>query len=263
MRMSKSSLLCQLLVKHGCFLNCCTQPTRGYYFTIQTSSRDFGAFDLGACRIYSDYNPEGAQRAIQLLYFVRVTVCNYLISKGFGEPQFILLAQLHPVSFFGVDVFELLFTALVKDHAFNPTDIIDPFPLVAIDEIQVTLRGDALHFSPLVYYSKLQNLFPQFFLSGTDFNFDFLKETCILKEKMTSYEVASGFGPLSKGQIQRYATKFLTDQKVEGVVQIVPKIIAFELCHGRPRFLAFILDCYIGARDIEVAFSKFFGGISP
>jgi hypothetical protein len=151
--------------------------TRGYYFTIQKSSSDFGSFDLTACRNFSDKNPEKAKHAIHLLYFVRVTVCNYLISKGFGEPQTILLAQLHPVSFFGVDVFELLFTALIRDPAFSAFKIIDPFPFVAIDEIQVTTENSVVHlsstgklrpfFAPLVYYSKLMNHFPDFFLSGT------------------------------------------------------------------------------------------------
>jgi hypothetical protein len=34
--------------------------TRGYYFTIQKSSSDFGSFDLTACRNFSDKNPEKA-----------------------------------------------------------------------------------------------------------------------------------------------------------------------------------------------------------
>lgn len=61
--------------------------TCGYYFTAKSSLKDFGSADLGECRVHCDYNPQDAKRAIQLLYFIRVSVCNYLISKGFGDPK--------------------------------------------------------------------------------------------------------------------------------------------------------------------------------
>jgi hypothetical protein len=48
------------------------------------------------------YDPTDAPRVIELVYFVRATVCNYLIEHGFNQPWQILLAQLHPVAFFGV-----------------------------------------------------------------------------------------------------------------------------------------------------------------
>jgi hypothetical protein len=53
----------------------------------------------------------------------------------------------------------------------------------------------------------------------------------------------------------------LTDQKVQGVKQIVSKLSAFALCHGRPRFLAYILDCYVESQDIDIAIGKFVKGI--
>jgi hypothetical protein len=60
----------------------------GYYFTVKSPQSDFGSGDLYLCQWYCDSNAgaDKVQRAIKLLYFVRVTVCNYLIEKGFNKP---------------------------------------------------------------------------------------------------------------------------------------------------------------------------------
>jgi hypothetical protein len=251
--------------------------TNGYYFTAKSSVKDFGSADLGECRVYCDYHPEDAKRAIQLLYFIRVSVCNYLISKGFKGPQTILLAQLHPAAFFGSDVFEQLFTALAKEPIFNATQIVNPFPFVAIDEIQVTLEGQAVYnlsssstkrpfFSPLVHYSKLMSIFPSFLLSGTGINFQFVKEAMesgtMKRGQVITYKVVSDFHPLSKSQVESYAAQFLKDQQVEEADEIVSRISAFELCHGRPRFVAYILDGYMKSKNIDFSIGEFIAGIS-
>ena len=251
--------------------------TCGYYFTAKSSVNDFGSADLGECRVHCEYHPEDAKRAIQLLYFIRVSVCNYLISKGFNDPKTILLAQLHPSAFFGSDVFEQLFTALVKEPIFNATQIVNPFPFVAIDEIQVTLEGDAVYrlsssgkkrpfFSPLVHYSKLMNIFPHFLLSGTGINFQFVKEAMesgtMKRHLVTAYEVVSDFHPLSKSEIESYVAQFLEYQQVAEADGIVSRISAFGLCHGRPRFVAYILDGYMESNDIDVAIGEFILGLS-
>ena len=251
--------------------------TCGYYFTAKSSVKDFGSADLGECRVHCDYHPEDAKRAIQLLYFIRVSVCNYLISKGFGDPKPILLAQLHPAAFFGSDVFEQLFTTLVKEPIFNATQIVKPFNFVAIDEIQVTLEGEAVYhlsssgkkrpfFSPLVHYSKLMDMFPSFLLSGTGINFQFVKEAMesgTMKRRMaTDYKVVSDFYPLLKSQVESYAAQFLKDQQVAEADEIVSRISAFELCHGRPRFVAYILDGYMESKDIDFSIGEFVSGIT-
>jgi hypothetical protein len=251
--------------------------TCGYYFTAKSSGKDFGSADLGACRVHCDRHPEDAERAIQLLYFIRVSVCNYLISKEFGDPKAILLAQLHPAAFFGSDVFEQLFTALVKEPRFNARQIVNPFPFVAIDEIQVTFEGEAVYhvsssskkrpfFSPLVHYSKLMNIFPRFLMSGTGINFEFVKEAresaTMKRHQVTAYEVVSDFHPLLKSQVESYAAQFLKDQQVAEADEIVSRISAFELCHGRPRFVAYILEGYMESKDIDVAIGEFVSGIS-
>jgi hypothetical protein len=69
----------------------------GYYFVTKSSQADFGSDDLARCQIFSDKNDSKAEFAIRLLYFVRVSVCNYLIEKGFNEPWQILLAQSIPL----------------------------------------------------------------------------------------------------------------------------------------------------------------------
>ena len=251
--------------------------TLGYYFTAKSSVKDFGSADLGECQAHCDYHPEDAKRAIQLLYFIRFSVCNYLISKGFGDPKSILLAQLHPVAFFGSDVFERLFTTLVKEPIFDATQIVNPFPFVAIDEIQVTLESDAVYhlssssskrpfFSPLVHYSKLMNNFPRFLLSGTGINFQFVKEAMesgtMKRHLVTNYEVVSDFHPLLKPQVESYAFQFLKNQQVEEANEIVSRISAFDLCHGRPRFVAYILDGYMESKDIDLAIGEFVSGIT-
>ncbi|KAL5034545.1 hypothetical protein RTP6_7729 [Batrachochytrium dendrobatidis] len=249
----------------------------GYYFTSKSSQDDFGSKDMYECRVYCDSKPELTKHAIQLLYFVRVSVCNYLISKGFKEPWQILLAQLHPIAFFGVDLFEYLFTTLVKDPGLSPTAIINPFPFTAIDEIQALAEGRCLHylpesknlrpfFSPFVYHSKMMGIFPHFLLSGTGINFESIKElmeSSVMKDgQVTDYVVISKFHPLKKLEVEQYARQFLQDHQVDQLDAIVSRISDFELCHGRPRFVSYILDAYMKSNDIDTAISKFITGIS-
>ncbi|EGF80545.1 hypothetical protein BATDEDRAFT_35163 [Batrachochytrium dendrobatidis JAM81] len=249
----------------------------GYYFTSKSSQDDFGSKDMYECRVYCDSKPELTKHAIQLLYFVRVSVCNYLISKGFKEPWQILLAQLHPIAFFGLDLFERLFTILVKDPGLSPTAIINPFPFTAIDEIQALAEGLCLHylpesknlrpfFSPFVYHSKMMGIFPHFLLSGTGINFESIKElmeSSVMKDgQVTDYVVISKFHPLKKLEVEQYARQFLQDHQVDQLDAIVSRISDFELCHGRPRFVSYILDAYMKSNDIDTAISKFITGIS-
>ncbi|KAI8892222.1 hypothetical protein BC833DRAFT_533201 [Globomyces pollinis-pini] len=251
--------------------------TPGYYFTVKSSVPDFGSADLGNCRVHCEHYPEEAERAIRLLYFIRVSVCNYLISKELKDPKTILLAQLHPTAFFGCDIFSKLFTKLMNEATFNAMQIKNSFAFVAIDEIQVTFEGTKRHllpnsgtkrpfFSPLVHYSKLMNVFPTFLLSGTGINFQFVKEAmesgAMKRNLVTAYEVVADFHPLSKSQVESFAAQFLEDQKVDGADEIVSRISAFELCHGRPRFVAYILDGYMESKDIDFSISEFIYGIS-
>ena len=250
----------------------------GYYFTSKSSQGDFGSGDLFLCQRICDRNsePQNVTYSIKLLYFVRAAVCNYLIEKGFKEPRHILLAQLHPIAFFGLDLFEYLFTALATEP-FVGTTIVKSFPFAAIDEIQVCVESSVVHrlpgsdnlrpfFSPLIHYSKHLGLFPQYLLSGTGINFRFVKEameSSTMKEaQITDYEVLSNFRPLSKIDVEQYATQFLQEHQVYQVDDIVTRISAFELCHGRPRFLAYIIDGYRKSNDIDVAIGKFVSGIA-
>ena len=246
----------------------------GYYFTSKSSQGDFGSGDLYQCQIYCDNHPANVKRAIQLLYFVRAAVCNYLMEKGFKEARQILLAQLHPVAFFGVDIFEHLFTILLKEQV-SDKFVIGTFPLTAIDEIQLCVESKAVHllpgsttnrpfFSPLVHYSK--KIFPHFLLSGTGINFQFVKEamesSTMKGNQKTNYEVMSNFHALSRADIKAYAYQFLQEHEKPEVDLIVSRLSAFELCHGRPRFLAYILDGYMESNDIDAAIGKFVSGIS-
>ena len=249
----------------------------GYYFTSKSSQGDFGSGDLALCQIYCDNHPENVKRAIHLLYFVRAAVCNYLMEKGFKEPWQILLAQLHPFAFFGVDLFEHLFIALLEAQVSVETATVNPFPFAAIDEIQLCVESEGVHrligiankrpfFSPLVHYSKMMRMFPHFLLSGTGINFEFVKEameSSTMKDNQnTNYEVVSNFHALSRSDIEFYATQFLQEHQVLDVDNIVSRISSFDLCHGRPRFVAYILDGYMESKDIDLAIGEFVSGIS-
>lgn len=249
----------------------------GYYFTSKSSQGDFGSADLYQCQIYCDNHPGNVKRAIHLLYFVRVAICNYLMEKGFKEPSHILLAQLHPVAFFGVDIFEYVFTTFLEEQVFVETATVETFALIAIDEIQLCVESKAVHslpgstnnrpfFSPLVHYSKMMRSSHHFLLSGTGINFEYVKEamesSTMKDNQKTNYAVVSNFHVLSRSDIEEYANQFLQEHGIAEVEDIVSRISAFELCHGRPRFVAFILDRYMKSKDIDLAIGEFVAGIS-
>jgi hypothetical protein len=249
----------------------------GYYFTAKSSIADFGSADLYQCQVYCDNQPGDVKRAIHLLYFVRAAVCNYLMEKGFKKPWEILLAQLHPVAFFEVDIFECVFTTLLQEQVSVKTATVKAFPLTAIDEIQLCVESKSIHllqgstnerpfFSPLVHHSKHLNIFPHFLLSGTGINFEYIKEAMesgtMKRNLVTAYKVVSDFHPLSRSQIESYAAQFLEEHKVTEADEIVSRISAFELCHGRPRFVAYILDGYMESKDIDLSIGEFISGIT-
>ncbi|KAI8900776.1 hypothetical protein BC833DRAFT_580484 [Globomyces pollinis-pini] len=248
----------------------------GYYFTTTGFQRDFGSADLNECQSYCDYYPSKVKHAIHLLYFVRAAICKYLMDKGFEKPG-ILLAQLHPVAFFGVDIFEIVFKALWEKGVSVEIGIINPYPLIVIDHIQRCVRSAALYqipgstskrpfFSPLVHYSNMMQCYPHFLLAGTGINFEYVKEALesgtMKNVQMANYEVVSYFHPLSRKDIEVYAYQFLQEHEIQEVDYVVSRISAFDLCHGRPQFVAYILEVYMESKDIDFAIGKFVSGIS-
>ncbi|KAJ2986351.1 hypothetical protein HDV02_006760 [Globomyces sp. JEL0801] len=121
-------------------------------------------------------------------------------------------------------------------------------------------------FSPLVQHSKMMRIFPHFLLSGTGINFEYFKEamesSTMKRHQQTNHKVVSCFHALSRRDIEIYATQFLQEHQVLDVNEIVARISAFELCHGRPRFVAYILDGYMESKDIDLAIGEFVSGIS-
>ena len=214
---------------------------------------------------------------IQQLYFVRATICAFLQENGFKKPWQILLAQLHPKEIFGFDIFDEVFQHIMNGKYGNPVfGKPYPYPFCAIDEIQISVETRANYtlavpgnmrpfFSPLVLFSKLLNIFPLFILSGTGINFELVKEameSSTMKDLVNDYETISCFHPLSKSEIELYAHRYLVDHNVADAVKFVSRITSFELCHGRPRFLAYILDGFMESRDIDVAVGKFILALS-
>jgi phosphoenolpyruvate synthase/pyruvate phosphate dikinase len=237
----------------------------GYYFVVRSSASDFGSADIAHCKSLSDNNPDNTVQYIKLLYFIRISVCRHLLELGYNKPHQILLAQIHPVQFFGSDIFHTLFMNQ-SQNANLCTDFIDPFPFLAIDEIQMSLtEGINTHlnnrpfFTPLILQSRP---FPKFFISGTGINFGIITnmlESSTLKESLGTYTLIGDFLPLTPEGVESYASTILTDYNIPLTLknEVVRKIGEFELCHGRPRFVTFILDKYTDNGDIEACFILF------
>ncbi|EGF78808.1 hypothetical protein BATDEDRAFT_26131 [Batrachochytrium dendrobatidis JAM81] len=175
------------------------------------------------------------------------------------------------------DLFERLFTTLVKEPGLSSTAIINPFPFTAIDGVRNLARGRRFHFqpesrnfrpffTPFVYHSKMMGIFPHCLLSATSIDFELIKGTSegsVMKDgQVTDCVVISDFHSLTKLEVEQYARQFLQDHQVNQVDAIISRISDFELCHGRPCFISYILGTYMKSNDIDAAIGKFITGIS-
>jgi len=251
----------------------------GYYFVTDLQLEDFGSGDMAHCYQYSVNAPKKTGYFIELLYFVRVFVCNYLLDLGYVQPQQILLAQLHPIQFFGIDIFKELFDSLAKrSDVMIGRKIEKCFDFVAIDEIQRSLEGkkvfnltgstnDRPFFSPLVWHSKLIGKFPKFIVSGTGINFEYIKELMLSgtfkRNQVTSHQFISDFQPLNKEQTEQYIKFILSEHSIEPafITGVVDLIANNELFLGRGRFVAFLLETYLADKDIDLAISEFISAL--
>jgi hypothetical protein len=245
----------------------------GYYFVSTKQDGDFGSGDLAECNRSAQKHPDHVSYFITLLYFVRVTVCNYLVDLGYSKPHQLLLAQLHPKQFFGTDIFEEVFVSLTL-WPFVLTQFDKYFDFVAIDDIQGTLQEEAVFdsphsenrrpfYSPLVYNSKRSIGFRTFIVSGTVINFEYQREmiesSAMKMDIVTDSRMISSLKPLTASQVAAYSRKMLADSHIaqadiDTFVQIVS---AFPQCHGRARFIAFIIEQFLDCGDVELALSRF------
>ncbi|KAK5673051.1 hypothetical protein QVD99_000522 [Batrachochytrium dendrobatidis] len=112
----------------------------------------------------------------------------------------------------------------------------------------------------------MMGVFPHCLLSATSIDFELIKELVefsVMKSgQVTDYVVISDFHPLTKLEVEQYVRQFLQDHQVDQVDAIVSRISDFELCHGRPCFISYILGTYMKSNDIDAAISKFITGIS-
>ncbi|KAJ3252839.1 hypothetical protein HK103_001133 [Boothiomyces macroporosus] len=246
----------------------------GYYFTFRNPDKDFGSKDITSCLIEANCLPSEAEFVIKKMFFTRIVVCRYLIEKGFKEPWQILLAQLHPAAFFGKDIFNGCYLRYSM-HPLVDLQSLKPFNIAAIDEVQtsVTCTKDnpllfgttyCPFFCPLLTCSR--KLFPHLILAGNYIDFDHLYESTIscsiAAEKSISCEILSSLSPLSKSDVEKYATKYLKYHQVPEVEKLVSRIAAFTLCHGRPRFLTAVLEYYLHYKDIDVVIGYFIHALS-
>jgi hypothetical protein len=244
----------------------------GYYF-VTIKRHLFGSEDLASCQKLCEQSPKLCDYYIKVLYFIRAFVCNYLINNGFKEPSQILLAQLHPDTFFGTDIFNSLFLFYAGEFfniSLQPS--IPYFDFVVIDEIQQIVESPFVFemlprrwpfLSPLVLHSKnLRDAFPKFIISGTGINFEFITEVLsadTFKKSNIHFRVISNLEPLDKSQVAEYSRLVLQDNGLESdlIGQFVESVTLLDLCHGRARFIAFILDSFLKTKNIEHALNTF------
>ncbi|KAI3633320.1 hypothetical protein MIR68_008267 [Amoeboaphelidium protococcarum] len=281
----KTRLLLELLYQYG-----------GYYFTLDPLSGGIGSGDLRHCsllagRFTGTYGTDMSRKLIQLLYFVRIHVCKLLIEQ-YGvncHPQ-LLLCQMHPQDYFaGKDVFFLIYEKLAIlmlngkriYTQYVDADVVlfaecDSYPILAIDEIQRALDGEFVHllpnsanvrpfFSSLIYQTKALGGFRNLVVAGTGINFDFMDEflsSATFKNTALSYQLITNFKPLSQHEVKSYARWYLNYHRCDNVESVVQRVGDFKLCHGRARFIAYILDEYLRLQDIEQVLAAFMSGIT-
>jgi len=241
----------------------------GYYFVSKSGQADFGSDDLMICRQIAEKDPLYTDYYIKLLYFVRAEVCKYLMELGYQKPCELLLAQLHPIQFFGgKDVFADLFTLLASYGRGIGNNLLGCFDFAVIDEIQATMTGATVYmndrpfFTPLVYHSKMCGRFPVFMVAGTGMNFEYLKELVIspsfFKKSSLYYQLVSCLGPLDATQVCVYS-RFVLNQRGfdQGLVEdFIKGVSEFPQCHGRARFIAFLLDSFLQDPNHDVNHAK-------
>ncbi|OAJ38811.1 hypothetical protein BDEG_22715 [Batrachochytrium dendrobatidis JEL423] len=81
-------------------------------------------------------------------------------------------------------------------------------------------------------------------------------------DQITDCVVVSDFHPLTKLEVEQYVRQFLQDHQVDQLDAVVSRISDFELCHGRPCFISYILGTYMKSNDIDTAIGIFITGIS-
>ncbi|KAI8823935.1 hypothetical protein BJ741DRAFT_654851 [Chytriomyces cf. hyalinus JEL632] len=250
----------------------------GYYFVTQSHQLDFGSGDLIRCYACSVKTPDKVDFFIGLLYLVRAFVCNYVYDLGYNQPWQILLAQLHPVQFFGCDIFKLLFESLAEGSKTTSigSTIERCFDFVAIDEIQMIVESSFVFslpnsenarpfYSPLVFYTKHLGKFPNFIVSGTGINYiaiDELMASGTMKAKQfTSHSTISNIQPLDKDAIDAYSRRILSDHNIDAAE--IEKFVALPTFWIR--FLqaeTWRLPSILSTRSCrtKTSFTKVFGG---
>jgi hypothetical protein len=263
----KTRLLLETLYQH-----------RGYYFVASLASVGFGSGDLLKCKdVCEKYSGdmEQVRNYIQLLVFCRAVICNYLIEKGFNDPKQLLLAQIHPLAFFGIDVFQEVFTHLLWLDFSSFQSYSNYFDLIAIDEIQHTVENSDYvfklphsansrpFFSPIIYLLKTFGKFPKFIISGTGINFNLLDEMLssmtAKPEQVFKHCLLDNLKPLQRDEVIMYARTILEEHTIPEaeIENVCTSIGNFEHCFGRARFSAWFLEQYLSIRDVDKCIDKF------
>jgi hypothetical protein len=250
----------------------------GYYFTGCDVASDFGSRDLVTCQKACERLPNDVRRVkhyIELLVFSRAVLCNYLVEKGFKEPWLLLLAQIHPIAFFGMDVFNLIYNRLLWVECDNLSGYSGYFDLVAIDDIHNTIEycwkvfrsyrsaSSTPFFSPLVHSLRTFRKFPKFIVAGSGFDFTLLHDMQISNacgpDQLFGYTVVDSLKPLGKEQALLYARTILQDHHVDEaeIANVCAAMGSFDFCFGRASFSACFLEQYLSVRNVDECIYEF------
>ncbi|KAJ3392955.1 hypothetical protein HDU84_003171 [Entophlyctis sp. JEL0112] len=242
----------------------------GYYFVTMPQIPDFGSQDMLECFQLSALSPSDAEDLIDLLYFVRVFVCGVLLGKGYTAPHQILLAQLHPIAFFGIDIFAELFLSLALRKAkfrINLKEMNGFFDFLVIDDIQHSVFGDSLFvdsngtprpfFSPLLSASKRR--FFNFVVSGTAISSEILQELHISRGKPHfSVSFVSNLTPLDASRAAKFIQRKLHPHRSKAEIDLIVSAVRNNpLFHGRARFVVFLVDLLLEGYSLEYALNQF------
>ncbi len=86
------------------------------------------------------------------------------------------------------------------------------------------------------------------------------------KESSVAYQLVSCLEPLNASQIDEYSRFILNGNGIDqGMVEnFTQAVLYFPQCHGRGRFVAFLLDSFLQdpTHDVHLAISKFVMGLT-
>ncbi len=238
----------------------------GFFFSIG-GGLPYGSNDIDICMSMAEKEPGNVEYYIQCLIWCRWNIIKQLIEDKCTPAQ-VLLAQLYPIMIFKdkIDPFANNFSTFAesKYRLVMPSHIDDL--MLIVDEVQEALstanvfkvnQNPRPFFSPMLKHMK--NMFKTMMLSGTGIDYNKITEcikSCAVKRDVKfAWQDVNNFPFLNEPQIFNYSQFVLKECDIaaaEDRDSICEAIGKYELCRGRARLCAFVLDGLIENPTMEV-----------